>query len=227
MKFARFRFITPFVRFLWWTAELALRAVYHPRLRFVSDKAKEAFKSPCILIANHRSHLDGAYLPLALRRLRPWTYVAKDWYEKKKIRWLFSNLRYMPMNRHEMDTAWLEMGEEVIGKGKSVLIFPEGKLGHAAAPDAFKPGFLMLARRTGVPVIPVAMIGPYRKFHRNTVLVGEPSVIDVTRPGRPSLLFREGAITCREELCRLMGVDPALPEAEKAEDGASAEPAKG
>ena len=131
------------------------------------------------------------------------------------------------MNRHEMDTAWLEMGEEVIGKGKSVLIFPEGKLGHAAAPDAFKPGFLMLARRTGVPVIPVAMIGPYRKFHRNTVLVGEPSVIDVTRPGRPSLLFREGAITCREELCRLMGVDPALPEAEKAEDGASAEPAKG
>ena len=112
----------------------------------------------------------------------------------------FSHLRYIPINLKEMDNSWIEKAVELIKKGESVLIFPEGKLSKDGTLGEFHPGFLMLARLTDVPVIPLAISGGYRKFHRQSIAVGSVNTFDVHAKGRPSVVLKEGASSCRQQI---------------------------
>ena len=73
----------------------------------------------------------------------------------------------------------------------------------------------MLARKTGVPVIPVALVGEYRRFRRKTVLIGAPLALDLARRGRPSLILREETEKCRLALASMLGIPAPLPAADE------------
>ena len=47
-----------------------------------------------------------------------------------------------------------------------MLIFPEGTRTHDGEVAALKPGFLAVARRSGVPLIPVGLDGAYQAWPR-------------------------------------------------------------
>ena len=94
----------------------------------------------------------------------------------------------------------MDRAVEAIKRGESVLIFPEGKLSKDGKLSEFQPGFLMLARLTDAPVIPLAISGGYRKFHRQSVVVGSVNIFDVHAKGRPSVILREGAASCQRQL---------------------------
>ena len=94
----------------------------------------------------------------------------------------------------------MDKAVEAIKRGESVLIFPEGKLSKDGKLSEFQPGFLMLARLTDAPVIPLAISGGYRKFHRQSVVVGSVNTFDVHAKGRPSVILREGAAGCQRQL---------------------------
>lgn len=88
-----------------------------------------------------------------------------------------------------------------------MLIFPEGKLSKDGRLSKFQPGFLMLARLTDAPVIPLAISGGYRKFHRQNVVVGSVNTFDVHAKGRPSVILREGAASCQRQLEVMLHMD--------------------
>ena len=71
----------------------------------------------------------------------------------------------------------------------------------------------MLARKTGAPVIPVALVGEYRHFRRKTILVGAPLALNLARRGRPSLILREETEKCRAALAAMLGLPAPLPTA--------------
>lgn len=187
----------------YWVWNAVMHLLYRPRIVFAGENAKAALKAPCVLISNHKSHMDGAFLPLCLRRFSPSTFVARDWYDRKKFNWVFRRLPYLPMNRCDMDTEWLSLGEQALASGRSVLLFPEGKTSKTGEPDVFHPGFALLARRANVPVIPIALPGQYRRFRRTTVLIGEP-IPPSEDGGRLSLLCRRDAETARERVTDLL-----------------------
>ena len=126
--------------------------------------------------------------------------VTTKWYDKKMLHTFFTHLRYIPINLKEMDNSWMDRAVEAIKRGESVLIFPEGKLSKDGKLSEFQPGFLMLARLTDAPVIPLAISGGYRKFHRQSVVVGSVNTFDVHAKGRPSVILREGAASCQRQL---------------------------
>lgn len=193
------------VRIVYFFWGLWNRILYPPRIRFADRETKHLFrKTPAILIANHTAHTDGYYLPQTLKKRRLYTYVTRKWYDKRGIHWLFTRLRYIPIDLMGLDTEWLSRGEAVLAKGGSILIFPEGKLNPSGSLAPFHPGALMLARKTGVPVIPVALVGDYRRFHRKTVLIGAPLALDLARRGRPSLILREETEKCRRALASML-----------------------
>ncbi len=185
---------------------VVMRLIYRPKLIFVGEGAREAFTSPCVIVSNHKTHLDGTLLPLALRR-RVTTFVARDWYDKPRLRPLFTRLPYLPMDRKNMDTEWLSLGEAALAEGKRILLFPEGRTSRTDELHPFQPGFALLARRAGVPVVPVAIPPVYRKFRRNPILIGAPIVL-AEGAGRLSLLCRQDAREAEAAVLALLGRAP-------------------
>ena len=106
-----------------------------------------------IYFANHQSHADlvliWAALPRDLRGLtRP--IAARDYWTRTPFRqWITTrvfNAIYVSRERTANEDP-LEPLVEALGKGDSIILFPEGTRGHAEEPQAFKAGLYNLALR--------------------------------------------------------------------------------
>ncbi len=120
-----------------------------------------ALQGPAVYIANHMSTLETFVLPALLRPRGPLTFVVKA-----------SLLRYPvfgPILRsrdpvavtraspREDLKAVLEGGKERLGRGLSVVVFPQGERRSDFAPGQFNSIGVKLAARAGVPVVPLAL----------------------------------------------------------------------
>ncbi len=187
------------------------RFYYLTQVKYASRDVKKLIKkTPCILIANHTAHADGYVLPHALPARRLYTYVTRKWYDKPKLNWMFANAKYVPIDLTSMNTDWLERGEDLLARGNSVLIFPEGKLGEVGSLGEFHPGALMLAKKTGVPVIPVALFGDYHAFCRKRILVGDPLSLSLNDRGRPSVILRRETEKCHTAMREMLNLPPLV-----------------
>ena len=132
-----------------------------------------------ILASNHLSWVDVPLLPAYLKRKV--VYMAKEEVFHSKVGWLIRFLGAFPVKRGEADRQSLRAADQQLKAGKVFIIFPEGtrskihKLGKAHA------GQGMIALRSGVPVVPVAIWGSehaLKKFRpRVTISVGEPMTL--------------------------------------------------
>lgn len=207
------------VHFIYGAWTLYTWIIYRPKIVYMDKSMKKTLRSQaCILIANHTSHNDGSFVPQAMRRVKPYVLVTRKWYDKKCFNWLFRHLRYIPINLADMDNEWMDKSEKVLEKGDSILIFPEGQLSKDGTLGQFFPGFLMLARHTDAPVIPVVINGGYRKFHRQTLTVGTPIEADIHRKGRPSQILSEAAVVCRERMLAMQQEIAGGEKSQKAEE---------
>jgi len=114
---------------------------------------------PVIIAANHRSFFDPFLIGTMARR--PMYYIAKrELFEyHPALAWLLSALGAFPVDRGTGDTETIRTAKELLARGEIVLIFPEG---HRIRPGGLsKPhrGVGRLALETGVPVVPIAVIG--------------------------------------------------------------------
>ncbi len=113
-----------------------------------------------IVASNHRSFLDPFAIGGALPWRRPMNYVAKvELFERRWQGWLLSRLGAFPIRRGESDEESMQTAREVVERGGTVCIFPEGtriRSGSLAEP---KRGVGHLALQTGAPVIPAAVLG--------------------------------------------------------------------
>ncbi len=144
---------------------------------------------PAILASNHLAVADSFYLPLVVRRRI--TFLAKQeyftgtgikgWFN----RWFYTAAGQVPIDRTDADSAQaaLTSASRVLDQGKLLGMYPEGTRSPDGRLYKGKTGLARLALETGVPVIPVAMIGtdvvnpPGSKmwrFGRVTVRFGEP-----------------------------------------------------
>lgn len=117
-------------------------------------------KGGLIVAANHRSFLDPFAIGGCLPWRRPMSYVAKvELFERRWQGWLLSRLGAFPVRRGESDEDSVETARQVVERGGTVCIFPEGtriRTGSLAAP---KRGVGRLALQTGAPVVPTAVLG--------------------------------------------------------------------
>jgi 1-acyl-sn-glycerol-3-phosphate acyltransferase len=70
----------------------------------------------------------------------------------------------IPVHRGEYDRALFDMVLAALAAGYPLLIAPEGERSHVPGMQSAKPGIAYLAEQSGLPVIPVAIVGTTDDF---------------------------------------------------------------
>jgi 1-acyl-sn-glycerol-3-phosphate acyltransferase len=163
-----------------------LKTVFRPRVEGAENVPDEG---AAILASNHLSYVDWMFMPLTLPRRV--TFVAKSeyfttpgikgWFQKK----FFSSAGQVPIDRSSGDAAAgaLSSAKKILASGGVFGIYPEGTRSHDGRLYRGRTGVARLALETGVPVIPVAVVGTdvvappgktFGSFTRPVVRFGKP-----------------------------------------------------
>lgn len=121
---------------------------------------------PLILVANHINFLE---VPIMFTHLqpRPVTGFAKvETWNNPAMGALFDLWGAIPLKRGVADTVAFKRGLEVLEEGKILAVAPEGTRSGNGMLQKGHPGVVMLALRSGAPLLPVIYYGSER-FRRN------------------------------------------------------------
>ncbi len=127
---------------------------------------------PQIFMANHQSDFDIlislAYIPVQFR-----------WIAKKELFTIpifgaaMKSAGYIEMDRSNHEKALQSIDEAAlrIRRGKSIMTFPEGTRSRDGEIKAFKQGAFHLAIKSGVPIVPVSIIGSGRIMPKRSLRI--------------------------------------------------------
>lgn len=161
-------------------------------------KAFDVLDGPVLLASNHVASIDAALILSALPgRYRRWLAIAmlgemlRGWTDPPKGTSLFTRVRYrimywlvalffnvFPLPQQSGFRRSFGYAGELVDRGFSVLVFPEGKRTEDGRINAFRTGVGILAARLGVPVVPVRIDGLYQFKVKGTYFV-RPNAVAV------------------------------------------------
>ncbi|MBN2113560.1 MAG: 1-acyl-sn-glycerol-3-phosphate acyltransferase [Acidimicrobiia bacterium] len=142
---------------------------------------------PLVVAANHFSHLDPVMVSLAVGR--PIRYLAVDeLYGRSEF---FDRLTFwlgaIPMSRSRAPVGALRLALAELAAGGTVGLYPEGMRVWVWGEARPKRGAAWLARRAGVPLLPVAVAGSEEAMGRGTARVSRrPIHVEVGDPLYPA-----------------------------------------
>lgn len=118
-----------------------------------------------LLLANHQSHLDP---PLIGMMIPPQiNYLARETLFKNRFFGAFiRSIGSIPIDRDGMGIGGIKATLRCLKRGEMVLMFPEGTRSPDGNMQPLKPGFAALAKRGGVPLVPIGIDGAFQAFPR-------------------------------------------------------------
>jgi len=135
-------------------------------------------KGGALIASNHQSYLDPVLLGLGLDRSI--CYMARSsLFRNPLFRLLIASLNAFPVKRGGRDTTAVREAVRRLRGGWCLTVFPEGTRTPDGSVGRIHAGALLIAERTGVPVVPAAIEGAFEAWPRN----GWP------RPGRISVAY--------------------------------------
>ena len=123
------------------------------------ELGKVPWKGPLILVANHINFLE---VPLMYSYLypRPMTgWVKHENWKNPFLAFLFTLFNGIPIRRGERDLNAVKAAIAALKEGKILAISPEGTRSSVGKLARGKPGVVLLAQRSGAPILPVAYYG--------------------------------------------------------------------
>ncbi len=192
------------------TAASILQILYRP-IRI--NPQRVPLTGPVLLIANHQSHLDPPAISVCLNK-RACAFLAREsLFNNPVFGWLIRSLNSIPIKREASDTSAMKATLEALERGFPILIFPEGTRSPDGAIQPFKRGMALLIKRSGAPIVPVAIHGsrdawpkgrplPKLLAKRIAIAFGEPldpQTLMIDGPDSAISIIRERIITLHQE----------------------------
>lgn len=184
---------------------LGLKALCRPAVEGLENVPDDG---PFLLASNHLSFFDSVILQALAPRMVH--FFAKAEYftapgpRGRAMKWFFESVGSIPVQRGEQAAATVALDSlvDLLEAGQAVGIYPEGTRSRDGRLYRGRTGVGWLALTTGVPVVPVGLIGterlqaPGRRLPRParfTVRFGEP--LRFEHPGRRHPLPLRRAVT--------------------------------
>jgi 1-acyl-sn-glycerol-3-phosphate acyltransferase len=140
---------------------------------------------PIILAPNHASFMDHFFTGAFIRRRVQ--FMGKSQLFSGIGAWIFSHGGVFPVRRGHHDEEAFKTAYAILARGGAVVMYCEGgrsRTGKVAAEA--RPGIGRLALESGVPIVPVAILGSYQvrnwkklQFPKVLIQYGDPFKFDV------------------------------------------------
>lgn len=125
-------------------------------------QAVKQLEGPCVFVANHMSMLETMVLPILIQPVKDVTFVVKQsLLEYPVFKYIMRSRDPIAVSRkHPVKDlkAVLEGGLERIQAGRSIIVFPQTTRMASIELSLFNKIGIKLAKRAGVPVIPIALL---------------------------------------------------------------------
>lgn len=142
-------------------------------------------EGPVILCANHISLWDPPLLGSGIER-QVFFMAKEELFRIPLISFLITKFGAFPVKRGAGDRAAIRSTLKLLEEGKIFGIFPEGTRSKNGEIGEGMTGVAMFALKSQAQVIPVAIIGPYRLFHRVKIVYGKPIDLTALREAKSS-----------------------------------------
>ena len=161
---------------LWVLTRMLAVSVFGFRVRFAESLPKQG---GLLMLSSHQSHLDPLLLGLSCHR-RLSSLARSSLYRFTPFAAIITALDAIPIDREASTVAAMKGVINRLRDGAAVVIFPEGTRTADGNLGELKGGFVLLAKRAGVPIVPVAIVGAWECWPRTRLF---------PRPGRIRLEF--------------------------------------
>jgi len=181
--------IEPLVAFVKFTGFPVAIFYMRPKIYYMDPKKKHyKLPKPCIVMSNHTSLWDHPfYMRVFLFRTIHWLMGEVLFQKSKFFSWFLYSMGGIYVDREAHNFNCIRDALKLLEKGKTVGVFPQGRLPVNGVPFPFMPGIAMLATRTDAPIVPVYTDGNYGMFKRVHVIIGEEIYIkDYMKTKKPS-----------------------------------------
>jgi 1-acyl-sn-glycerol-3-phosphate acyltransferase len=173
---------------LWVLCRTLAVSVLGFRVRFAERPPRQG---GLLVLSTHQSHLDPLLLGLSLDR-RLSNLARASLFRFGPFGAIITALDAIPIDRDGPTVAAMKAVIARLKGGAAVVVFPEGTRTATGRLGAIRPGFAVLAKRAGVPILPVAIVGAFECWPRTRLL---------PCPGRIRLEY--GRIVTAEEVAAL------------------------
>jgi cytidylate kinase len=154
----------------------------------ISGSGNLRYRENYIFASNHLSYADPLVVGCALSR-EVWFLAKKELFANRAFAWLIGAYHAIPVDREEIERKTMKRIFELLGEGRSILMFPEGTRSRTGELRDLRAGLGFTAMKSGVSIVPVYVTGTDRLFsclvrrERLAVRIGPP--IRVSMDGIP------------------------------------------
>ena len=136
-------------------------------------------KGPFIVISNHNSFTNPVVLLLTIRKRHLNFMATTELNNVAAGRFVFRYFHLIPVDKDNFNMDTWYMLKDSLDKGNGAVVFPEGFVDtEEDTVHPFREGAMLLALKTGVPVLPVYIGKRTSAFRRQHVIIGR-----LVRPG--------------------------------------------
>lgn len=159
-------------RFIAW---VYLRLLFKIKVQGLDNIPK---RKPFILCSNHINWMD----PLTIVTTLPASYrihfmAKQEIFNNFITSIIFRKLGAFPVKRENADLAAIKTAYHLLKEGQVLGLFPEGSRSKTGRVQKAYNGAALISVRSGVPIVPIAISGPYRLFKPVRLYIGEPFVL--------------------------------------------------
>lgn len=153
-----------------------LQLLLFTRKTYYEDKSEKnrKIKGGAIILSNHTNIMDYMVNLFIYPFRKLYCLIAEVIYNKGPImRFILSCMGGIKVDRNTKDLSFIDDAVKVLNKGKLLQIFPEGRISETSKMFPFSPSYILIALKSGAPIIPVITDGNYGLFKRVRVIIGK------------------------------------------------------
>lgn len=155
---------------------------YKVRIKGMENIPKEG---GLIMCANHVGRLDMFFIAYRIKRLVH--FMAKaELFNNPVVKWFLLNVGAFPVKRGTGDIGMAKTVYKLLKNGEMVGIMPEGTRTKGKEHVKAKPGAVMFALSSDVPIVPVGISGSYKFFSEVKVNIGKPYKLTIPGDRKPT-----------------------------------------
>lgn len=175
---------------IYWPVQVLLKVLFRYRVEGLQELRSFKGKGGVIVVGNHKSYLDVAFM-YCTARLQQWVrFMARDpffGYAGGLVGQIFARCGAFPVKRDSADRTAVKRAARHLKDGEVVGIYPEGtRRGRGNVPVSLHSGVALIARMGKAPMLPSTVVnvekikqkGKLPRFPKVTVKFGEPVYLE-------------------------------------------------